>query len=118
MPRVKTGVAKHHRHLKVLEAAKGFLHARHKRYKVAHEAVMHAGQYAYVGRRLKRRDFRKLWIQRINAGLNTIDEKLSYSVFINLLSVNKIEINRKMLSELAINNAEAFQAIVTRVYGK
>ena len=118
MPRATNGVAKHHRHLKVLEAAKGFQHARHKRYKVAHEAVMHAGRYAYVGRRLKRRDFRKLWIQRINAGLTQIDEKLSYYVFIKLLSDNKIEINRKMLSELALNNPEAFQAIVTKVYGK
>jgi large subunit ribosomal protein L20 len=118
MPRVKTGVVRHRRHTKVLQAAKGFQHARHKRYKVAHEAVMHAGRYAYVSRRLKKRDFRKLWIQRINAGLNTIDQNLSYSVFIKLLSDHKIEINRKMLSELALNNMEAFQAIVTKVYGK
>ncbi len=118
MPRVKTGPAKHARHKKVLEAAKGFLHARHKRYKVAHEAVMHAGRYAYVGRRLKKRDFRTLWIKRINAGLETIDPNLSYSTFIKLLGDHKIEINRKMLAELAVEDAEAFKAIVTKVYGK
>lgn len=118
MPRVKSGVTTHARHKKVLEAAKGFLHGRHKRYKIAHEAVMHAGRYAYVGRRLKKRDFRKLWIQRINAGLQTIDTNLSYSVFINLLSVNKIELNRKMLAELATNHNEAFTALVSKVYGR
>jgi len=118
MPRVKTGPAKHARHKKVLEAAKGFLHARHKRYKVAHEAVMHAGRYAYVGRRLKKRDFRTLWISRINAGLESIDPKLSYSSFIKLLADNKIELNRKIMSELAVNDPEAFKAIVVKVYGK
>jgi large subunit ribosomal protein L20 len=118
MPRVKTGPAKHARHKKVLDAAKGYQHARHKRYKVAHEAVMHAGRYAYVGRRLKKRDFRSLWIERINAGLKTIDENLSYSTFIKLLADNKIELNRKMLAEIAVNDAEAFKTIVTKVYGK
>jgi len=118
MPRVKTGPARHARHKKVLEAAKGFLHARHKRYKVAHEAVMHAGRYAYVGRRLKKRDFRTLWISRINAGLEAIDPKLSYSSFIKLLADNKIELNRKIMSELAVNDPEAFKTIVVKVYGK
>lgn len=118
MPRVKPGVTTHRRHKNVLEAAKGFQHARHKRYKVAHEAVMHAGRYAYVGRRLRKRDFRTLWIGRINAGLETIDPNLSYSTFIKLLGDHKIELNRKMLAELAINDADAFKAIVNKVYGR
>jgi len=118
MPRIKAGVTTHRRHKKVLEAAKGFKHARHKRFKVANEAVMHAGRYAYVGRRLKKRDFRKLWISRINAGLETIEPKLSYSVFIKLLSDHKIELNRKMLAELAIQDMDGFKAVVSKVYGK
>jgi large subunit ribosomal protein L20 len=118
MPRVKTGPTKHARHKKVLSAAKGFQHSRHKRYKVAHEAVMHAGRYAYIGRRLKKRDFRKLWIGRINAGLETIDAKLSYSTFIKLLADHKIELNRKMLSEIAVNDAVSFKTIVDKVYGR
>lgn len=118
MPRVKTGPAKHQRHVKVLKATKGYLAARRKRYKVAHEAMMHAGRYAYVGRRLKKRDFRTLWIQRINAGLESVDPKLSYSVFMKLLSDHKIELNRKMLAELAIQDAEAFKTLVQKVYGK
>ncbi len=118
MPRAKTGTTRHARHKKILEQAKGYQHASRKRIKTAKEAVMHAGQYAYVGRKLRKRDFRRLWIQRINAGLKTIDSTLSYSVFINLLSEKKIEINRKMLAELAVNDMKAFEAIVTKVYGK
>lgn len=118
MPRVKSGPARHARHKKVLDAAKGYQAARHKRYKTAHEAVMHAGQYAYVGRRLKKRDFRRLWIQRITAGLKTTEIPVSYSVFIKLLSDNHIELDRKMLSELAFNDLPTFKSIVAKVYGK
>jgi large subunit ribosomal protein L20 len=118
MPRVKTGPTKHARHKKVLDAAKGYLHARRKRYKTAHEAVMHAGQYAYVGRRLKKRDFRRLWIQRITAGLKTTEMPISYSVFIKLLADNHIELNRKMLAELAVNDFASFKTLVSKVYGK
>lgn len=118
MPRVKTGVAKHRRHKEVLKAAKGFKHASRKRYKTAHEAVMHAGQYAYIGRRLKKRDFRTLWIGRITAGLKSVEPSLSYSAFIKLLAEKNIILNRKMLSELAVNNNKAFKAIIDTVYGK
>jgi large subunit ribosomal protein L20 len=118
MPRVKTGPARHARHKKVLEAAKGFQHASRKRYKTAHEAVMHAGQYAYVSRRLKKRDFRKLWIQRITAGLKACEAPVSYSVFIKLLSDNNVELNRKMLAELAATDLPAFRSIISKVYGK
>jgi large subunit ribosomal protein L20 len=118
MPRVKSGPTKHARHKKVLDAAKGFTHANRKRFKTANEAVLHAGQYAYISRRLKKRDFRKLWITRINAGLETIDPKLSYSVFMKLVKDNQITLNRKMLSEIAVNDAASFKAIVDKVYGK
>ena len=111
--RVKTGTVRKAGHKKVLKAAKGFWMTRHKRYKVAHEAVMHAGQYAYNGRRIRRRDFRKLWIVRLNAAIK--DQGLSYSKFINLLRQKNITINRKMLSELAINHPSAFQSIVNSI---
>ena len=100
--RVKTGTVRRAHHKKVLSQAKGFWMTRHKRYKVAHEAVMHAGDYAYNGRRIRRRDFRKLWIIRINAALKPFE--LRYSVFIKKLKDAKIDLNRKMLSELAIHD--------------
>lgn len=118
MPRIKPGVTTHARHKKVLNAAKGFQHARHKRFKVAHEAVLHAGKYAYVGRRLRKRDMKTLWIGRINSALRSIDTTLSYSVFVKLLKDNKIELNRKMLAEIAITDAASFKTLVSKVYGK
>lgn len=108
--RVKTGTVRRADHKKVLKAAKGFWMTRHKRFKVAHEAVLHAGQYAYNGRRIRRRDFRKLWIVRLNAALQPFEIK--YSVFIKSLKDHKIELNRKMLSELAINDPAAFKSII------
>lgn len=109
--RVKTGTVRHQHHKKVLDQAKGFWMTRHKRYKVAHQAVMHAGNYAYEGRRLRRRDMRKLWIIRLNAALKPF--ALRYSTFINLMKVKKVELNRKMLSEIAINDNATFKSIVT-----
>ena len=108
--RVKTGVVRRQHHKKVLKLAKGFWMTRHKRYKVAHEAVMHAGMYAFVGRRLKKRDIRKLWIVRINAILKSLN--IRYSQFIKVLKDKKIELNRKMLSDLATNDPTTFQKIV------
>ena len=108
--RVKTGTVRRAHHRKVISQAKGFWMTRHKRYKVAHEAVMHAGQYAYNGRRIRRRDFRKLWIIRINAALKPFE--LRYSVFIKKLKDAKIDLNRKMLSEMAINDPAAFKTVV------
>lgn len=107
--RVKTGTVRRQGHKKVLQQAKGFWMTRHKRYKVAHEAVMHAGQYAYNGRRIRRRDFRKLWIVRINAALRPFS--VSYSAYIKKLKDNKIELNRKILSEIAINDPATFKFI-------
>lgn len=109
--RVKTGTVRKDHHKKILDQAKGFWMTRHKRYKMANQAVMHAGQYAYNGRRIRRRDFRKLWIIRINAALKPFE--LRYSIFIKKLKDNKIDLNRKMLSEMAINDPSTFKSIVT-----
>lgn len=111
--RVKTGTVRRQHHKKVLKAAKGFWMTRHKRYKVAHQAVMHAGNYAYEGRRIRRRDMRKLWIIRLNAALRPFE--IRYSTFIKLLKDKKVELNRKMLSELAIHDPAAFKAVVEAV---
>jgi large subunit ribosomal protein L20 len=117
MPRVKAGPYRARRHKEVLKATRGYRMSIGRRYKVSKEAMLHAGQYAYIGRRLRKRDMRKLWIQRINAGL-TIAEGPSYSVFINLLKQHNIELNRKMLAHLAANDAEGFNSVIKKVYGK
>jgi large subunit ribosomal protein L20 len=111
--RVKTGTVRRAGHKKVLKAAKGFWMTRHKKYKVAHEAVMHAGQYAFVGRKLKRRDLRQVWIVRINAALKPFD--IRYSAFIKMLKNRNVTIDRKVLADLAVNTPEAFKAVVESV---
>ena len=95
---------------KVLRSAKGYWGARSKLYRVAKQAVMKAGQYAYIGRRLKKRDFRQLWIARINAGCR--QNEMSYSQFMHGLKVAKIDLNRKVLSDLAISDEKAFASLV------
>ena len=109
MARVKRGVTARARHKKVLKAAKGYCGARSRTYRVAVQAVTKAGQYAYRDRRQKKRQFRELWIVRINAAARQHD--LSYSQFMNGLKKANIEIDRKVLSELAINDKAAFKAI-------
>ena len=116
--RVKTGTIRRQRHKKVLKAVKGSRLSRGRHYKVAKEQALHAGQYAYHGRKLKKRDFRRLWITRINAGLSQVDNGPSYSVFMNLLKQNQIKLNRKMLAQLAVKDPEAFTHLVATVYGK
>ena len=111
--RVKTGTVRRAAHKKILKAAKGFWMTRHKRFKVANEAVMHAGKYAYIGRRIKRRDLRQIWIVRINAALKPFEVR--YSVFIKLLKNRNVELDRKILADLAVNNPEAFKAVVESV---
>lgn len=111
--RVKTGTVRRKSHKKILKLAKGFWMTRHKRYKVAHEAVMHSGQYAFEGRRLRKRDMRKTWITRLNAALKPFEVK--YSAFIKLMKDKKIELNRKMLSEIAINDPKTFESIVKSI---
>lgn len=118
MPRVNTGPTRSNRHKKVLKAAKGYRLSRGRSYKSAHETLLHANQYAYIGRKLKKRDFRRLWIQRIHAALTQIDNGPNYSAFISLLKQNQIQINRKILAELAVNDLDTFKSIVAKVYGK
>jgi large subunit ribosomal protein L20 len=113
MPRVKRGVTAHARHKKVLDLAKGYRGRRSTVYRVAKEAVMRAGQYAYRDRRNRKRVFRALWITRINAAVR--EHGLTYSVFINGLMKAEIEIDRKVLAELAVNDKAAFGAIVEQV---
>jgi len=110
MPRVKGGTVARARRKKILKQAKGYFGSKHRLYKTAHEQVMHSGQYAFRDRRQKKRDFRKLWITRINAACRMND--ISYSKFINGLNKAGITINRKMLSELAIEDMESFSNLV------
>ena len=106
MPRVKRGVQAHARHKKVIAQAKGYRGRRKNVYRVAVQAVTKAGQYAYRDRRQRKRQFRALWIARINAAARL--NGLSYSRFMNGLSKASIEVDRKMLAELAVNDATAF----------
>ena len=106
MARVKKGLNAHKRHKKVLKMAKGFYGAKHSTYRAAKPATMRALRSAYVGRKNKKRDFRKLWIARINAAARMND--MSYSRLIDGLKKSGIDINRKMLSEIAINDPAAF----------
>jgi large subunit ribosomal protein L20 len=106
MPRVKRGVIAHARHKKVLKLAKGYYGARSRVFRVANQAVIKAGQYAYRDRRQRKRQFRALWIVRINAGAR--QSGLSYSLFMNGLRKAGIEVDRKMLADLAIHDAAAF----------
>ncbi|MBC7194692.1 MAG: 50S ribosomal protein L20 [Caldisericia bacterium] len=112
MARVKGGPYTRRRRKKILKLAKGFRGAPSVRYRVAREAVEHALHYSYVGRRLKKRDMRKLWITRISAALKEFG--LSYSRFIYGLKKASINLNRKMLSELAIHDKESFAFLVNK----
>ena len=113
MSRVKRGVTKHARHQKILKAAKGYYGARRKLFVVALQAVEKASAYAYRDRRVNKRNFRSLWIQRINAGVRQFDMK--YSTFINGLKKKGIELDRKVLSELAVNEPDVFKLLVDKV---
>ena len=110
MARVKKGVNAHKRHKKVLKLAKGFYGTKSKVFRAANPAVMRSLASAYVGRKRKKRDYRSLWIARINAAAR--QNGISYSQFMNGLKKSGIDINRKMLSEMAIHDAEAFTALV------
>ena len=112
MKRCKGGKISRARHKKVMKKAKGYFGSKHRLYKTAHEQVMHAGKYAYRDRRNRKRDFRKLWITRINAACR--QNEITYSRFINGLSKAGVEINRKMLSEIAIDDPQAFTNLVNK----
>ena len=111
MARVKNGAVTKARHKKVLKEAKGYFGSKHRLYKSAKEQLMHSGQYAFRDRKQKKRDFRKLWITRINAACRLND--ISYSRFIEGLNKAGVEVNRKMLSEIAINDPKAFSELVS-----
>jgi len=115
MSRVKSGFTRHRRHKKVLKLTKGFRGTNNRLFKRAKEALLHAGQYAYIGRKLRKRDFRKLWILRINAGLTQTETNLKYSRFIKALKDNQVELNRKMLAELTVVDFSTFKRIVQKV---
>ncbi|MEK6731553.1 MAG: 50S ribosomal protein L20 [Pseudomonadota bacterium] len=112
MPRVKRGVTARARHKKLLKKAKGYYGAHSRVYRSAKQAVIKAGQYAYIGRKLKKRDFRSLWIVRVNAGAREFG--LSYSRLMSGLKKANIEIDRRVLADLAIHHKEAFAAIVEK----
>ena len=115
MPRVTSGPTTHARHKKVLNAAKGYYGRRSTNFKTATQAVDKANQYATRDRKNRKRNFRALWIQRINAAVRAHDEALTYSRFINGLSKAGIEVDRKVLADLAVHEPDAFGTIVDKV---
>ncbi len=110
MARIKRAVNAHKKRRKVFKLAKGYWGSKSKQYRTASEQVRRSLRYAYTGRKLRKRDFRRLWIARINAAARM--SGMSYSVFINGLKKKNIDINRKMLADLAVNDAEAFAQLV------
>ena len=104
--RIKRGVNAVKKRRKILKLAKGYFGAKSKNYRIARQAVMKSGNYAYIGRRLKKRDFRNLWIARINAGARA--NGLSYSKFMHGLKVANVQLNRKVLADIAVNDAKTF----------
>lgn len=112
MPRVKRGVQAHRRHKKILKLAKGYYGARSRVFRVAVQAVTKAGQYAYIGRKQRKRQFRALWIARINAAART--NGISYSRLINGLKKAAIEIDRRVLADLAVNDKATFSVLAEK----
>ena len=114
MARSRNKVPAKARHKKILKAAKGYRGARSKQFRTATAAVWKAGQYAYVGRKVKKRSFRSLWIQRINAAVREHDDSMTYSRFIGGLTKAGIEMDRKVMSDLAIKEPKAFGVLVEK----
>ena len=112
MSRVKGGVSAHNRHRKVIKRAKGYYGRRKNTFRVANQAVEKAGQYAYRDRRARKRNFRSLWIQRINAAAR--DSGITYARFINGLTRAGIEVDRKVLADIAVHEPEAFKALAEK----
>ncbi|MEL6532770.1 MAG: 50S ribosomal protein L20 [Pseudomonadota bacterium] len=117
MPRTKSGPVTHRRHKKVVDQAKGYYGARSRNFRTATQAVDKANQYATRDRKARKRSFRALWIQRINAAVRAHDESLTYSRFINGLAKAGIEVDRKVLADLAVHEPDAFGAIVDQAKG-
>ena len=114
MSRVKSGVVTHARHKKIIKAAKGYYGARSRSFRTATQAVDKANQYATRDRKVRKRQFRALWIQRINAAVRAFDDQMTYSRFINGLALAGIEVDRKVLADLAIHEPDDFGAIVAQ----
>ncbi|MCL4339483.1 50S ribosomal protein L20 [Patescibacteria group bacterium] len=110
--RIKRGIVSHRKHKKLLESTSGYRMTKRRLVKVAKEASLHAGQYAYAGRRLKKSDFRKLWITRISSAVK--EQGISYSSFINKLKKANIQLDRKILSDILLNDGKTFKAIVDK----
>ncbi|HRN70440.1 MAG TPA: 50S ribosomal protein L20 [Candidatus Woesebacteria bacterium] len=115
MVRVKGGIVTKRRHNKILDLAKGYWMSRSKQYRKAKEAVLHAGEYAFAGRKHKKRDFRTQWIVRINSALKENDMK--YSEFIHQMNEKKVTVDRKILAQLALDYPKVFQAFVSKIKG-
>lgn len=113
MVRVKSGLQSKRKHKKVLKMAKGFWMTRHKQFGKAKEAVLHAGEYAFTGRKAKKRDFRRLWIIRLNAAVRSFG--LTYSQFINKLITKKVTLDRKILSKIALEYPKVFEKVVEKI---
>ena len=113
MPRANSSVPRHRRHRKIIKQAKGYYGARSRTFKSAKDAVLKAGLYAYRDRRQRKRQFRRLWITRINAACRLND--ITYSTFINALNVKGIELNRKVLADLALQDPQSFADLVNSV---
>lgn len=113
MAHVKRGMVSRRKHKKILKLTKGYLALKSRAIRVAKQAALHAGQYAYHGRKLRKRDFRSLWITRISEGVKQQD--LSYSVFMNKLKKANIELDRKILSDLVVNDPSTFSQIVDKI---
>lgn len=110
MARSKSGINTKKTHRKILRMSKGYFGGKSKLYRTAKQAVMKSLQYAYIGRKRRKREFRQLWIARINAGARA--NGMNYSTFINGLKKAEVEVNRKMLAEMAVNDRQAFKALV------
>jgi len=112
MSRTKTGVVRKRRHKKLLATTKGYRMTKNRLYRVAHEAALHAGQYAFMGRKLRKRNMRKLWIIRLNAATRSLG--LTYSKFINGLKKANIDLDRKILADMALSDPKTFEKIVEK----
>lgn len=113
MARIKRGVTSHRRHKKILKLTRGHRGGRSKNIREAKSSLLHAGQYAFAGRKLRKRDFRRLWITQLNAAVKA--EGLNYSKFIHGLQTKNIKLDRKILADLAVNHPEDFKKIVAEV---
>jgi large subunit ribosomal protein L20 len=113
MARIKRGMVSRRKHKKLLKLTKGYLALKSRAVRVAKQAALHAGQYAYHGRKLKKRDFRTLWTTRISEAVKQYD--MSYSIFINKLKKANIELDRKILSDLVVNDPTTFSQIVNKI---